>query len=72
MLEGATSVERKKWHLKNKTQYHYLDQSSVYEIDSVSDKEEFVMLTASLLSVGINRYFPQDNLVQQSGVWSKI
>jgi myosin heavy subunit len=54
-LDGASPQERKKWHLKDKTQYHYVDQSSVLEIPSISDKEEFALLTSSMHSVGIAR-----------------
>jgi myosin heavy subunit len=56
MLDGATATERKKWQLKDKSQYHYLDQSSVLELDSVDEKEEFLLLTSGMQSVGIGRY----------------
>lgn len=56
MLDGASVTERKKWHLKDKIQYHYIDQSSCLEIPSVNDKEEFTLLTSSMQSVGIGRF----------------
>mmetsp|Transcript_12262 Transcript_12262/g.18578 ORF Transcript_12262/g.18578 Transcript_12262/m.18578 type:complete len:1713 (+) Transcript_12262:153-5291(+) len=54
MLAGATASERKKWHLKEVQQYHYLNQSSHYKIAEVDDKKEYALLNSSMSSVGLN------------------
>jgi myosin heavy subunit len=74
MLAGATAAERKKWHLKDKTQYHYLDQSSVLELEGVDEKDEFLLLTSSMQSVGIGRYsslYLPLLLSRRGTVWSR-
>ena len=53
MLAGATAAERKKWQLKEATQYHYIDQSDTLTIPDVDDKQLFSLLNQSLQSVGI-------------------
>lgn len=54
MLQGAGSIERKRWHLRDINQYSYLNHGQSKDIDDVDDRADFSKLTSGLISVGIN------------------
>jgi hypothetical protein len=41
LCEGADPEERKRWFLKPASEFHYLNQSSCYQLKRVDNAEEF-------------------------------
>ncbi len=45
LCDGATAAEKERWSLKAPQEFHYLNQSSCYNLPRVSNAEEYrVML----------------------------
>jgi len=41
LCDGASPEERKRWHLKPASEFHYLNQSTCFEIPGDSNAEEY-------------------------------
>ena len=52
LLAGASEVETKVLHLKPINEYHYLNQSGSFSLESVDEKYEFSRLKQSMEMVG--------------------
>jgi hypothetical protein len=48
LCEGATPEERKRWFLKPASEFHYLNQSTCYQLPRVDNAEEFQVRLANL------------------------
>ncbi|XP_053330749.1 unconventional myosin-Ie-like [Spea bombifrons] len=53
LLEGATDEDRENLGITTPDYYFYLNQSAVYHVDDVSDKEEFAETMAAMEVVGL-------------------
>ncbi|KAM9294283.1 unconventional myosin-Ie-like [Gastrophryne carolinensis] len=53
LLEGATAEDRENLGVTSPDYYFYLNQSAVYNVDSVSDKEDFAETMAAMDVVGL-------------------
>ncbi|KAK9809830.1 hypothetical protein WJX72_000004 [[Myrmecia] bisecta] len=53
LCEGASPEERAEWQLGSARSYHYLNQSSCYELRGVDNAEEYVRTRRAMTNVGI-------------------
>ncbi|KAI9922374.1 hypothetical protein PsorP6_001724 [Peronosclerospora sorghi] len=55
IIAGATAQEKKRWHLKRPTEFHYLNQSTcIKRKDGVSDAEQFGALKTAMQTMGFD------------------
>ncbi|DBA65606.1 TPA: hypothetical protein ACH3X2_002670 [Trebouxia sp. C0005] len=53
LCDGATAAEKERWSLKAPQEFHYLNQSSCYNLPRVSNAEEYRHTRRAMTNVGI-------------------